>query len=234
MSKPIIYTSLLAKNEKLILAESTLCASFNQRVKSLLKRMLNGVIGDSIEIEDDMMITYIRTKSVLFTCVSPVNTGYEKPKKFLKQLIELVLKDFKAIDQIVPETVSKMCLQTQLEKKLNNLINDFDTGVNESKKVIEENFKIVEDIKVTMRDNIRTVVDNRDELNQMLLTSKNIENKAKEMNASSKELEYRTRFCKPWMIYCGIFTLICVIVYVVFSIYLCGSLSPFCEKHKNI
>jgi hypothetical protein len=229
----ILYCSVIAKNEKILLAESTVTESFNNRLKSLYNQIIKKNICDTIEIENGQLVTFLKTKKIIFTCISPVKYGEDRPRRFIEQFAAMIIKDSGGVEMIIPnEKISKLCLQSKFDEKLNKLIQDFDTGMYGSKELINEMQNDMNDIKQEMGKNIKKMVANQTELDEMLLVSQKIKTKAKDYKEDAKTLERETRCCKPWMIIFSIIILVSFIVYSIFVLYLCGSLSVTCEK-KN-
>ena len=228
----IIYCAVIEKRNKMIIAESKGQESFYKRIKSLIKTMLVGNVGDVIEIEDEKLVTYIRTKYTIFVCVSYGKYTTDRPKRFLKKFLELMIAEFKSLDSIIPanETITKLFLQERLEKNLNTLIEEFDNDIPKSMDNIIEINKDVNDIKLNMNLNFQRLSGNDSNLNEMLISSKKLNETSGIFRAESNNLERETRCLKPWMIYLMGFTVIILFVYFIFSFYVCSSPSIFCER----
>lgn len=227
----IKYCSLIAKVEKVVLVESTVTESYDYRIKPLVPTILKKNVCDIIEIEGDMLVTYLRTKKVIFICVSESKHGDERPRRFIEQFAAMVIKEFDGIDNILPtDGVGKLALQAKLDLKFNNLLANFDTGMYKNKDLISGMNKDLEDIKHDIGDSIKKIVGDKDNLDEMLLTSKKIVAKAEEYKDDAHILEKETRCLKPWMIYLMIIFIVLITVYTCFSFYLCGNLSLFCER----
>jgi hypothetical protein len=230
----ITYCSVIARSEKILLAESTRSESFNNRIKSLHSQIIKKNICDTIEIENGQRVTFLKTKIIIFTCVSPTKSGEDRPRRFIEQFAAMVIKDSGGVDNVIPtDSVGKLCLQSKFDVKLNKLIEDFDTGIYGNKELINGINDDLDEIKHEMGKNIQNMVANQTELDEMLLVSKNINLKAAEYREDAKTLERETRCCKPWMMILLIVILVSFIVYCIFAIYLCGSLSVSCERKKS-
>lgn len=224
----ITYCSLIGKADKVLLAQSTLSDSYDIRIKNLTNTINKGQVSDIIEIENDQLVTYLRTKKVIFICVSPSKHGDERPRRFLEQYISSMVQEFGSIDNILPKEPKKLSLQTKLSLKMNSLIESFDTGMYKNKAMIRGMNDDLTEIKQDLSNNIKKLVKNGDNLDEMLLVSKKINIEAKEYKEGAEELEYETRCIKPWMMYTFIVVLVLIIVYTVFAISRCGNLSIFC------
>lgn len=229
---PILYCSLICKNDKILLAESKKSESFNKRIKSLFKKMLVGNVGDVIEIEDEKIVTYLRTKHTIFICVSSNKTSSDRPKRFLKRFLEIIIAEFKSLENIIPKntSVTKFILQERLENKLNSLIEEFDTEIVKSTETIINITKDMNDIKVNMNTNVKKIVENDNDLNELLVSSKKLNVNSTEFKNASKNLEKETRCIKPCVLYLLMVTIIMIIVYLIFGFYFCGSATIFCER----
>jgi hypothetical protein len=228
----ILYCAVIEKNNKLIVAESKNSESFNKRLQSLIKKMLVGNVGDMIEIENEKMVTYLRTKHTIFVCVSSGKYSTDRPKRFLKKFLEMMIAEFKSMDNIIPQnvTITKLILQERLEKKLNSLIEEFDSDLSKSTDTIIDMNKNLDDIKLNMNSNFKKLVSNENDMNELLLSSKKLNVTSSEFRTESRNLERETRCLKPWMIYVTSVFVISLIVYFIFSFYLCGSVSISCER----
>jgi hypothetical protein len=229
----ITYCSLIAKSEKILLAESTMSESFDSRIKGLIGTILKKNVCDTIEIEGENLVTYLRTKKVIFCCVAPTKHGEERPRRFIEQFAGMVIKEFESIDNIVPQgNFGKLALQAKLEVKFNTFLGSFDTGMYKNKDIIIGMSKDLDEMKQAMGISIKKMVNNKDELEEMLIVSKKITHKAEEYKEGAKELEYETRCIKPWMVYLLVVIVVLFIVYTAFALYYCGAMTLFCEKKK--
>ena len=230
----ITYCSIIAKSEKILLAESSTSESFDTRIKTLLPTILKNNVLDVIEIENDNIVTYLRTKKIIFICVSKKDYGEERPRRFIENFASNVIKEFGNLDSIIPPDglVSKLCLNNRLNAIFNSLVESYDTGaqINKSKSVVKSINRELDEIKHDMRDNIKKIVNNNNDLEDLLLTTQKINDKAKEYRENAKELEKETRCCKPWMIIVSVVFLVLALVYTIFAIYLCGSMTVFCDR----
>jgi hypothetical protein len=242
MTEGILYCSLIAKNEKVFLAESTLCASYQIKIKTLFCTITKGNVSDVLVLDssNDLIVTYLRTKKIIFVCVSLSKDGEERPKRFMEQFVGLVVSDFGSLDNLIPQyesesnnnTLSSLCLQEKLESKLNLLIHNFDTGIYKNKEKLNEMNADLSEMKHNMSSNIKKIVGNNDDLQKLLLVSKNITNKSEEYKNNAKQLEYETKCIKPWMIYLAIILIVILIVYTICALYFCGNMWVICDRKK--
>ncbi len=229
----ITYCSLIAISSHILLSESTKSESYNKRIKNLFSKILKKNICDTIEIEGDQIVTFLRTKKILFICVSDIKQGEERPRRFIEKLATMVIKEFDGIDNIIPlEHVNHLCLHTKLESKLNHILEDYETGLYTNKEHITNINKDLEEMKQNMNSNIKKLVSNTNELDELLIITKKINDKAHDYKENAKELELQTRCIKPWMVILFIVIMVSFVVYTIFALYLCGNMSLFCEKKK--
>lgn len=231
----IIYCSIYANKEKLILAESTTCESFHVRIK----RLLSSILSDketlsSREIEGGHLVVALKTKKIIFMCVSKGSHSNDRIQRFLKSFIELINKQFGTLDSVIQEPLKNLCLQKQLNTNLNKLLESYDTGVYKDKAMIDEINKDLSDIKQDLSKGIRNMVNSAGDLDELLLISQNLNIQAVEYKEDAVILEKETRCFKPWMGITLIVILVIIIVYIIFSLYLCGSLTLFCERKKSV
>jgi hypothetical protein len=225
---PVSYCSIIAKHEKVLLAESTLHESMDWRVKKLCDTILHGKSSDGIEIENNQILAYSRTKKVILICIAGKGEQ-NKIKRFMEQLVGELIKEFGSLDGILTKDVHRLCIQTRVELKLNKLINEINTGLYEGRDLIHGMTDDLVEIRHELHENINKVVKSNENLDELLITSKKIKIGAHEYKENAKELEVQTRCLKPWMVYMLISCLILFIVYTVFALIRCGSMSLFCD-----
>ena len=229
----IFYCSLYSRTNQILLCESTKTSSFHKRIKGLFSVILKNGQEDTIEIENGELVTYLRTKKIIFICISNLSIGKQKPIRFIQNLAKGVIKDNNGLDMLTDkDSIKKMCLQEKYETFLNNFLDDYDTGINNNNELISNMTNDLNEMKKELNTTIMNVINNKEGLDELLLVSKDIKTNAKEYKQNAKELEVQTRCCKPWMIILSIVLLILFIVYTIFALYLCGSMSLFCEKKK--
>jgi hypothetical protein len=81
-----------------------------------------------------------------------------------------------------------------------------------------------------MNQNIKNMLKENDNLDELLIKSKKLESEAIVMSQEAKEMEMQTRCLRPWMAYSLIFLLVCSIIYVIFALVKCGGLKIICDK----
>lgn len=227
----INYCCLLAKKEKILLAESTSYPSSWTRINLLLQSIIkNQAKSGQIEIENEQMLTYAKSKDLLFICRTTTNQGTERPSRFLEELINLLKAEFGNLDSIINLATNTLCLQRRLGSKFDGLLKDFETNINTNKELFKEMTNELDEIKSTMNRNIKNMLKENDCLDELLIKSKKLEAEAVIMDAEAKELEQTTRCLKPWMAYTLIFLLVCAIIYVILALVRCGNLSISCNK----
>jgi hypothetical protein len=233
----ISYCSLYSKPDKILLAESTSVNSPDHRIHNLLGTIIkSNNLTDIIEIENKQLVTYLKAKKLILICTSHKDDGEERPKRFMEQFFTKIKNIYPDIGTVIPsqpQYVFKLCLQSQLGKELNGLIESFDTGIYKNKALVMQINHDLNDIKTDITIGIKKVVKGNEDMQQLLLTSQKISSGAKEYYENVVELEKETRCLKPWMVYVLIGMFALLVVYVVFALYRCGNLSMFCEKKKN-
>jgi hypothetical protein len=226
------YCCLIAKKEKVIIAESNFKqASYSKLIMPTINTMIKGALLDFIELEDSKLITYFKAKRILFVCVSRGVDGKERPKRFMENFINLVNSEYGTIDNLFNDfpKITRNCANEKFETKFNKILDDFDTGLN-SRGMIGKIQSDLDEIKKDLNKNIKTMLDNNNDLDHLLLVSKNINKTAEEYKEDAKVLEYETRCIKPWMIYVLIILIVLGLVYLVFALARCGDLHIFCER----
>lgn len=239
---PIVYCGLFSRQGQIVLAESTYTKSYSSRIGSLINSMYKkentSPIG-SIEIEDNEMVTYCRTKFLVFVCISPKDDdGEAKSKQFLQErLIPGIMNEFnRDTDSIVNpskkgDALTTLIHQSRLSKLLNTEVANTDTGIRKNPKIkqLDESLNM---IKSDLKETIGKQLQDNDNLESLLQTSEKISKEAVEYKENAKELEYQTRCIKPWMIITSVIIVVLIIVYIVFSLLRCGDLNIFCKNPK--
>ena len=228
----INYCCIIAKKEKILLAESTTSVSSWSRITMLFQNIIHGKTNTGqVEIENDEILTYAKAKEIVLICRSEVKLGEEKPGRFLESFISLLKTEFGTLDYIIDKNkpMNTNCLQKRLGFKLDTLLKDFETGLLVNKHVLKDMNHEMEGLKTTMNQNIKNMLKENDNLDELLIKSKKLENDAAIMKQEAVDLELNTRCLRPWMAYSLIFLLVCSIVYVIFAIVKCGSLKIVCE-----
>jgi len=157
--------------------------------------------------------------------------GEERSNRFMITLVEFLKSEYGNIDYISEKVANleNLCLQKDLGPKLDHLLSDFDTGIYKNKEKIKEMISDVNLIKSNVNISIKHMLQEHDNLDELLLKSKHLDEDALKMRNESKQLEIETRCIKPWLAYTLIFLFVGVIVYVVFAFVRCGNLRIICD-----
>src|SRR4051812_9697630 len=122
---PITHCCLVSKSDKTLLAEYPEGRSNWMRVFNLLTKIQNGGYKDHFTIEDNQTVSYVRTKHVIFICIS-VNISSESIQNFLENLIKTMKSQYKRLEELVTNvTMAKHCQQTNLYPTLCLLVNQY-------------------------------------------------------------------------------------------------------------
>ncbi len=227
----INYCCLIAKKEKILLAESTGSTSSWTRINLLLQSITkNQAKSGQIEIENEQMLTYAKSKDLIFICRTTTNQGTDRPSRFLEELINLLKAEFGTLDNIINLATNTLCLQRRLGGRFDGLIKDFETNININKELFKDVNNELDEIKSTMNKNIKNMLKENDCLDELLIKSKKLEAEAIVIENEAKVLEQQTRCLKPWMAYTLIFLLVCGIIYVILALVRCGNLSITCNN----
>jgi len=235
----VVYCGLFSRQGPILLAESTQTKSYSPRIMSLIgsmyKKENNSPIG-TIEIENEDRVTYCRTKKLIFACVSTVGYSDSNASRFLQdRFIPKVMTEFnKDTEQIINpkkgETLTTLYHQSRLVKLFHTELDNNDTGLNKSSGVISKMDKDLNEIKTTLKQGIKSAMQDHENLEVLLKTTEKINAEAKEYKDNAEVLEYETRCIKPWMIITGIIILILAVAYIIISLIRCGNLNIFCVK----
>ena len=232
----IIYCCLILNKEQIKIAESSTNTLFDMQIKSLLPQIFKNTVNDRIEF-DSYLLTYTRSKEVIYICVSPKKLGDEKPRYFLELLIKkLNSKDIGLYEEIERRKENKtLGLIKKLQGPIDNQINYFNSGFEDANDSIINIQKDVDEIKRDMRLNTAKQIEGMMNLKENLLTtSDNLKVQAKIFQKNSNETKKWTRFCcKPtvqkYLIITGIILTVFLIYYVIAKVR-CDSFNAFCSK----
>ena len=215
----ISYCSVICKEENIMIAESTKCTSHWNKIKKLLDKINKGIFTNSFEIENDLMLSYVRTKTLIFIVISTSRINEDKINRIMTQLIEKLKNDFGGLDRIIENKhIFKLCMQDDISPKLDKIISDFDSKVNNNKEIFKDMQLDVDGIRMSLNKNIREMLKDNEDLQEMLIKSNSLEANANIYKAESREVKNATKCFKPWMAYSLIFVLICSILYLVFAL----------------
>jgi hypothetical protein len=236
------YACIMTKSDQLLLAQSTSFPSQEKRINKLLPTIMKGDITNVMEIENDRDVVYVKTKKLIFICVSHKLIP-EKTKMFMEQFISSTIKEFSGLDNILNMPSSnRLCLQNRLGTKINDLIFEANNGVykNKTKSMIYEMNSGMLEIKKELQTNIKRMTQNEVNLKELLLSSKKIQEDAEEHKQLAEEVVIATKNLDPiplctksirnCVIYIFISAVILFAVYTIFAIYRCGNMNLFCDK----
>lgn len=130
---PISYCCLVSNATKILLADYPQgCNESNwMRISNLLTKIQVGPYTDDFKIENSQIVTYLRTKHVIFTCISVENTK-ESIKIFLEKLYKSTKLKFNKLERLISSrSLTKRCQQEILYPLLDELISDMNKEIHE-------------------------------------------------------------------------------------------------------
>ena len=235
---PIDYCCIIARKEYTLMAQSTTSSSSWNRIKPLLKKISeNKTTAGKIEIENDLILSWAKSRHIIFMCRSPVGNGQEeRTERFLESLINLIKAEFGNLENIIDKNkgVTLLCLQSRLETKLDNLIQDYkpQDQLQRSKTDLNMISNDINELKNQMNINIKTILKDNNNLDELLIKSQKIDTKAIEMVKEVEKIEIETQCIKPWMIYSVIAFFVSGIIYIIFALVRCGNLNIICVNER--
>jgi hypothetical protein len=130
---PISYCCLVSNATKILLADYP--QGFNEsnwmRISNLLTKIQNGPYTDDFKIENSQMVTYVRTKHVIFTCISVENTK-DSIQVFLEKLIKKTKSEFVKLERLISSSsLVKRCQQEKIYPLLDELITEMNKEIHE-------------------------------------------------------------------------------------------------------
>jgi hypothetical protein len=239
----VLYCSLVSNKEKVKIVQSSSGRTFELQIKTIIPQMLKNSAIDRIEF-DDNYLTYTRSKEITYLCISPKRLGEERPRKFIEILInKLVSRNFieenggDISDLLESEkkkgSLKELSLQSSLGSYIDNQINNFNSGAEDSLLAIKDIQKDVNLISKNIQGALIQQSKNINELNEKLLpTSEKIKTESIFLKKNVKKVEGETRFCcKPWVIKTTITigtVILLLIIYTIVAYTRCGNFNAFC------
>jgi hypothetical protein len=243
----ILYCSLIHNKEKTKIAESSIGKNFKMQIKNILPEIYKNSINDRIEFED-YFLTYTRSKEIIFLCISPKRVGEERARFFIEGLINKLCgsrnqsnKAYASIRDCLEKhnSVKELLIyENDLQKIIDEEIKNFNTGIEDNYLKIQN---IQKDVDIIKKDLNKAIVDNAKnagDLEQLLLTSKKVENLGNEFKKGAKNLEGQTRCCcKPWVVTTISMSVLLalIMIYVIVAVIRCNSYyNAFCSKVEEV
>ena len=131
---PISYCCMIANATKILLAEYPQASGGNNwmRVSILLTKLQKGAYMDHINIENNQMVTYVRTKHIIFTCFS-VENDKESMQTFMENLIKTLKSQYIKLETLISSVVlAKFCQQTNVYPTLTKMIKSYNKDADRS------------------------------------------------------------------------------------------------------
>jgi hypothetical protein len=226
----ITYSSIIKSKDNIKIAESSNFIKYKMWIKNILPEISKGITSDRFELEDNYL-TYIKTKEVIFLCISGKKFSTDRPNKFLEVLIARVNKMYENLSIMVEKTKKELSLSEEIN--IDNIINEFNSGLEKGFDQIEVINTEVGEIKNELKHGINQIVKNLNTLDEALLTSNTLKKNANFFKKQTKEIKNRSYCCcRPWIFWVSITltTLLTLfIIYVVISVIRCGDLKITCE-----
>lgn len=137
---PISYCCLVSNATKILLADYP--QGFNEsnwmRISNLLTKIQNGPYTDDFKIENSQMVTYVRTKHIIFTCISVENTK-DSIHVFLEKLIRNIKSEFIKLERLISSTsLAKRCQQEKINPLLDELITEMNKEIHEKSLTLDK------------------------------------------------------------------------------------------------
>jgi len=243
----ILYCSLIHNKEKTKIAESSIGKNFKMQIKNILPEIYKKSINDRLDFED-YYLTYTRSKEIIFLCISPKRVGEERGRIFIENLINKLCgpsnqmnKAYASIRDCLEKhnNVKELLIyENDLQKIIDEEIKNFNTGLEDNYLKIKNIQKDVDVIKKDLNKAVVQNAKNAGDLEQLLITSKNVENLGKEFRKGARKLEGETRCCcKPWLVYTTISSSVLlglILIYIVVAVLRCNSYyNAFCSNSNE-
>lgn len=229
MASSILHFSCYSKNDKVKLAELDTEKSKEtyKKVKSEIPDILTSTNPDTVQV-GKYNLSYLSNNGILYLVVTKMEAGESVPERFLDQIVTALKSK---IDLTQFPKVKELILQESLKETIDNVLNNFDTGLNKDQGLIHKIKDEVEQTKEELKENIKKTVENTEAFDELLVKSNQLKDEAKGYKDQSVELKNAASKRKKIVIISiivGVVTL--VIIYFVVAIVRCSSVNAFCKK----
>lgn len=224
----ILYCSLVLTKENIKVAQSSKGSFYDMQIRNNMTQIKEGSVNDRINF-DDKIITYTRSKEIIFIAISLAKYGENLGRRFIEHLINRIV-DLGNIKEMLSQVkLKELCLQTKLEPVIDECMSKFNSDDNMRIREIQSD---VDEIKLDLKKgltNLRTNIEDLDELDKQ---AKKIKLLGKEVRDDAKKAKENSRCCKPWMVITIIIASVIlglVLIYGVISLIRCGDLNIACR-----
>jgi len=228
----VLYCAVIGIPDRLLLAETKNTEDYYEHLVSPLinKIIKSASVLDSYEIENQKFLNFVKHKNkIILLCVSNDHINSEKYKTFFIRFKDILVNTYGSIEKTYPEQPFDLCLQEQLNPALEKFMKEYESIVYTNKNLLKDMNNDLDIIKADMNKMISNVMKNEDDLKDLELKAKLINNEAKVFQENAEVLEYETRCMKPWQwVLLAVFT-VCFIAWVCWCETRCGHfIIPFC------
>ncbi len=239
----ILYCGLFSKTHQFVLAESTKDLSRADQIESIIPQIYEN--SSNIKhlkdtVKDEYLVTHFAFPTILFACVSKDEDGHDRPTRFMEERMILTTRTFfnieegdENLDKILEGEIKRFCYQSKLSSLYNKLIAETETGIYVNKKKIKDINSDLREIKNELNADIQKLLRDNEDLMKLKLTSENMVKEAIEYEDNARELEYQTRYIKPWMWISGVAIVVLFLAYTIIALVRCGSMNIFCKTDRE-
>ncbi|MCQ2816895.1 MAG: synaptobrevin family protein [archaeon] len=224
----ILHFSIYYKEQKIKLAQlnSDKSKDIYNKIKSELPSILNSTNPDKIEFQK-YYLTYLTKEGFLYLCVTKMTSGGSLPERFLDQAVTAI---HPKVDISSIPKIKELILQGDLEDPINEVVNNFDTGLNQSGDKIQKIQQEVDATKEVMKENIKKTCEEQDNLQELLVKSNDLKQDSKEFEHKTEEVKEATKFYRTAWFYITVIVVTLVIIYFIAALIRCKSVNLFCSK----
>ena len=203
----INYCCLISKSDKVLLAEYPQGGSNWMRINNLLNKIYTGTSSSQINIENNIMVSYIRTPLIIFVCVSTKNND---DNVFLQSLINSLKTEYNSLEKILEnKIINKLCLQPNIGPFIDKFMHEHNME--------ERNNKFDE----TFDKNFLRIVDN---INEPL-----VNNSITMQTYKEPKIKNKNKCIKITVIVISIILILVIIAYILISFIRCGNFYILCD-----
>jgi hypothetical protein len=122
----INYSCIVSRGDKILLAEYPSGGSNWMRVNNLLTKFYSGTSSGQIDIENDLVVNYIRTVHIILVSISKKINDNHKEKVFLQDIINAIKTEYESIENLLKNVnVTKLCFQKKIGPVLQKYMSEY-------------------------------------------------------------------------------------------------------------
>ncbi|CAI2379972.1 unnamed protein product [Moneuplotes crassus] len=230
-----IKYAVIARDPDMPLCEYTADSSLPEKAKKSMREYLQEGINmqRNASTMDNFseLIACTLYDTILFACICDASINEDKAFRFLKDLKIEFAKVYKGHLEKVHEqqNIRPLCLDKYFRKTFIKILDNYSTGI--SSKNLQLAFAKAEEVKEIAQKNVKDMIKNVHETDELLQKSENINELAKDFEKNAHEMEKIQKNTNFWLcskkclIIFGVIILLIFIAYLILSFSVCGNMA---------